>query len=306
MKSIRIYIAICSVDRAEVLHQTVSALSGQTLQPEAIYICVFSGADVYEKSVNLPLVKILKSPLKGSSSQRNYAIEHIENSPENVVLFLDDDVFLESKYLEKMEQLFSSSKKLLALSAHVALDGGISASDAKRKMSAYDNGHLSELVIRSSGKHWVCHGCNMAFRRSILELERFDEQLPLYSYAEDYDLSVRVARHGIVGKVDQGLGVAHLAYSGGRVSEFRRGYSMVANNYYFLGKGVCHTIPIIGYVRFWAIIVLKETIHDFFMAIVKKGDLDYEGRARGRLLGVFDIMRRRSDPRRILEFSEKV
>ena len=141
----------------------------------------------------------------------------------------------------------------------------------------------------------------MLFRAQLLKKERFDENLPLYSYAEDYDFSIRAARHGQVGKV-KGVGFVHLSHSSGRVSEIRRGYSMVANNFYFLNKKVIHLPLLKAHIRFWLIIVCKETWISFCRALSGRhaDEIDYSGRVRGRLMAVGDIILRRCSPKEIL------
>jgi hypothetical protein len=42
------------------------------------------------------------------------------------------------------------------------------------------------------------YGCNMFVRSSLLASVRFDERLPLDSWLEDYDFSVRCNSHGLV------------------------------------------------------------------------------------------------------------
>ena len=58
----------------------------------------------------------------------------------------------------------------------------------------------------------------MVIRRAILNYETFDENLPLYSYGEDYDISIRLERYGLIGRFAGCVGV-HLETPGGRVRE---------------------------------------------------------------------------------------
>jgi GT2 family glycosyltransferase len=192
----------------------------------------------------------------------------------------------------------------MGLSAETLIGGRmVTREEARATLSGFKPVQVDELSIRSTGKHWICHGCNMIFRASLFEQELFDENLPLYSYAEDYDFSIRAARHGIVGRV-AGVGFVHLEHSSGRVSEKRRGYSMVANNYYFLKKGVCHLSRWKGYIRFWLVIVLKETLLDTLSSLtpIHRAEMDYRGRAIGRLMAIKDLFLRRSSPLEILNY----
>jgi GT2 family glycosyltransferase len=73
----------------------------------------------------------------------------------------------------------------------------------------------------------------MVIRSGQLRETLFDENLPLYSYCEDYDLSLRLENFGRVGGLSNAVGV-HLQTQTARVSGKRYGYAMIANNWYFL------------------------------------------------------------------------
>lgn len=305
----KLSVIICSVGRPTLLCRTLESLRLQDRQADRILVSVVSPSDVTSEIEDLAEVEVLFSPRAGTSAQRNFGLDALEGSEDQVVVFLDDDVILESSYFQKVESLFVSNNHLVGLSATVLANGDVTWEEGLDILSNADLLGAEALKIRASGKHWVCHGCNMAFRLSLFERERFDEDLPLYSYAEDYDISIRAARHGTVGKVDDGLGVVHLEYKEGRVSEYRRGYSIIANNFHFLKKGVSHLPLWKAYCRFGAVIVVTETFRDFFLAAkqrfgISNDDLDYSGRFRGRIKGICDVLTGRSHPRRILEFSK--
>ena len=140
----------------------------------------------------------------------------------------------------------------------------------------------------------------MIIRRSILDYERFDENLPLYSFAEDYDLSMRLERYGNIGKF--GLCIAaHLASPGGRVPEVQRGYSFVANPWYFLKKGTVHLPPFLAWIRFWLAVFGRTFLFTLWKVLTLDRSLDWVGRLKGILLAVWDIVRGQSHPRRVLE-----
>ena len=140
----------------------------------------------------------------------------------------------------------------------------------------------------------------MVVRRSILDYEKFDENLPLYSFAEDYDLSMRLERYGSVGKFALCIGV-HLASPGGRVPEVLRGYAFVANPWYFLKKGTVHLPPFLARVHFWLAVFGRTFLFTLWKVLIRDRSVDWAGRLRGILLAFQDILLGRSHPRRILE-----
>ncbi len=297
-----LYVIICSVNRPEVLNDTVKGILKQTKLPESILISVACEADVLTDTRDLANVDVRIAPVRGSSAQRNYGVDCLELNDNDLVVFLDDDVELSSHYLETMVKLFQRHSQAIGLSAETLIGGRmISREKAQECLHNSQPLPVEQLTIRNNGKHWTCHGCNMLFRAQLLKKERFDENLPLYSYAEDYDFSIRAARHGQVGKV-AGVGFVHLSHSSGRVSEIRRGYSMVANNFYLLNKKVTHLPLFKAHIRFWLIIVCKETWVSFCRALSGRhaDEIDYSGRVRGRLMAVGDIILRRCSPNEIL------
>lgn len=150
------------------------------------------------------------------------------------------------------------------------------------------------------GRHFILYGCNMVIRRAALELEKFDENLPLYAYGEDYEMTMRLLRYGRIGRLHGCIGV-HLLTPGGRVREVQRAYSQVANNWYFLRRGTVHLPEPWATIRFWSICVGRATLVSAWQAARGDRSADWPGRLRGNLLAVRDILTGRSHPRRILE-----
>jgi hypothetical protein len=137
-------------------------------------------------------------------------------------------------------------------------------------------------------------------RAEPLRQTLFDENLPLYSYGEDYVLSLQLKAYGRVGRLSNAVGV-HLQTQASRVSGKRYGYAMVANNWYFIKKGVCHLAAPWSYVRFVLVVVLKRLFINLRDAVSGKLQRDPWGQIQGNLLAVFDVISGRSSPQRILE-----
>jgi GT2 family glycosyltransferase len=188
-----------------------------------------------------------------------------------------------------------------AISGHLLADGnGVTREEAIRLLAHHTHGENLKGLFRSKGKFHSLHGCNMIVRRSILDYEKFDENLPLYSFAEDYDLSMRLERYGNIGKFALCIGV-HLASPGGRVREVLRGYSFVANHWYFLKKGTIHLPPFLGWIWFWLAVFGRRLLFTLWKVLSGDRSLDWTGRLKGVLLAFQDIVLGRSHPRRILK-----
>jgi GT2 family glycosyltransferase len=163
-----------------------------------------------------------------------------------------------------------------------------------------DSSWAGAATLRDRGPHHILYACNAVIRAEPLRQTLFDENLPLYSYGEDYELSFRLKAYGRVGRLSNAVGV-HLQTQASRVSGKRYGYAMVANNWYFIKKGVCHLAAPWSYVRFILVVILKRLFINFRDAISGKLQRDPWGQIQGNLLAVFDVISGRSSPQRILE-----
>jgi GT2 family glycosyltransferase len=292
-----ISVVIASKGRPDFVRETIENLQRQTLKPKEIIVVVPSVEDL-PASQWADDVKYIVGPL-GLTSQRNKGIETIPAKVQYVGCF-DDDFELRSDYLEQAVAFMNANVSVVGISGCILKDGGISREEAKRLIASYKPGKDPRGMFFSTGKHHVLYGCNMIIRRAVLAYETFDENLPFYSYGEDYDLSIRLEQYGLVGRFAGCIGV-HLETPGGRVREVLRGYSFVANNWYFLKKGVTHRTPLMAWIRFWVICFGKSTLTS--LSNLLKGDrsLDWSGRLKGQLLALKDIFLGCCHPGRIKE-----
>jgi len=292
-----ISVVIASKGRPDFVKETIENLQCQTLKPKEIIIVVPSAEDLPAPQWGDD-VKYIVGPL-GLTAQRNKGIEPIPTSVEYVGFF-DDDFELKTDYLEQAVAFMNANVSVVGISGRILKDGGISREEAKRLIASYKPGENPRGMFFSQGKHHILYGCNMIIRRAVLNYETFDENLPFYSYGEDYDLSIRLEQYGLIGRFAGCIGV-HLETPGGRVREVLRGYSFVANNWYFLKKGVMHRPPLMAWIRFWLICFGKSTLTS--LSNVLKGDrsLDWSGRLKGQLLALKDIFLGCCHPGRIKE-----
>jgi GT2 family glycosyltransferase len=269
------------------------------LSPREIVIVVPSPQDLPAHLENDGLVRCIIGPL-GGSVQRNAAIETIPLTV-GYVAFFDDDFELDPDYLARVVAFLDANPSIVACSGQeLAIGATVSRSDALRMLGAPRPDPGRSDLFAAEGPNRILYGCNMVIRRAILQQERFDETLPLYSYGEDYDLSMRLRRLGRVGLFRGAVGV-HLQSTGGRVREIQRGYAQIANHWYFLKKGTVHLSPPLAFLRFWSKFVLHPTLDAFWKILQHDSSCDWSGRLKGYLLAVFDIFRGRSHPRRILD-----
>jgi GT2 family glycosyltransferase len=238
----------------------------------------------------------------GTCVQRNYGVEKVAPGTDYIAFF-DDDFEMREDYLQKAVEFFDEVPAVAGFSGMVIRDGGVTREEAKQIIASYQPKEDYRGIFIRGVKYAILYGCCMMIRSHLLAYEKFDENLPLYGFGEDYDFSMRIKRYGFIGRYNNCLGV-HLKSPGGRVNEVQRGYAIVANNWYFLRKGVSHLPPVLAIFRFWFVVVLKLLIDALWRALKGDKTLDWAGRARGFCFAVGDIVLGRSSPRRIMDFSK--
>jgi len=150
----------------------------------------------YELEPFPELVHLHDPQIGGISAARNRGVELTRG---DVVLFFDDDVVLESDCVLEVARAFASRPDLIG--AQCAIHNPWD----ERPLSLYD---VSTLIFeqgffnarpRRRAREIIprlIDGLASAYRRDLLQQERFDEALPGYSLAEDWDFTKRAARRG--------------------------------------------------------------------------------------------------------------
>jgi GT2 family glycosyltransferase len=268
----------------------------QTLLPQQVIVVVTSPEDLPDKTWDQ--VQFIVGPV-GICKQRNRALAAIPPTVDYVGFF-DDDFELKSDYLAEAALFLQRCPGTVAISGFLLADGHITRDEARRLVTQHIHQERTAGLFYSSGDLHALHGCNMIIRRPFLEYEKFDETFPLYGFAEDYDLSVRLERYGKIGKFARCIGV-HLAWRGGRINEIQHGYSLIANQWYCIQKGTVHAPPFEAQVWFWKIVVGRMLFRTLGKILKRDQSLDWVGRLKGLCLALWDILMRRCHPGRILE-----
>ena len=286
-----IAIAIATTGRAAILTETLREVERQTRAPNLVAICPAAADDVDHAALAaLDLSIRFYGGEKGASAQRNAILRDLPDM--DIVLFLDDDFFLAQDYLAELAALFAAHDDVVLTTGVLIADGasgpGYSAAQA-RAMIAVARCNAKPLI-----EDVFCgYGCNMAVRWSRVAGLRFDENLPLYSWAEDVEFSRQVAPFGRLVKSGALRGV-HLATKRGRTSGLRFGYSQVANQVYLRRKGVISTRLAILYGG-------RNVLANLRGVIRSEAYIDRRGRLLGNIYGLIDLARGKSSPLRILD-----
>lgn len=288
----RIHVVIATVGRPETVRKVVEHLGKQSRPADGVIVVGADAKDVDGLDRLEAGPTVLIAP-KGSCSQRNAGIDKIQDCSD-VVIFFDDDFVPAHDYIEVVESLMSADSSIVGLTGELVDDGArgeaIRFEDAVRRLDL-DHERLPEADLRTRE---ALYGCNMAIRMEALGGLRFDENLPLYGWMEDIDLTYQLAKHGrlLSGPAITGI---HLGVRGGRSPGKRVGYSQVANIVYLYRKGTMQ--PNLGWRS-----LFKNVAANLVKSIRPEPEIDRRGRLLGNMIAVTDLIRGRIDPRRITSF----
>ncbi len=292
----RIVIGIPTAGRAGIVAETVRFIARQDRLPELVLLSV---SDMEHtggvENADLPFkVEVLLGD-KGLSRQRNAIMARLV--ADDILMFLDDDFLMAPDYLAEVERIFADHPDVVMATGTLIADGilgpGLSFAEgevilaeavktrAERRFHPVDNGY----------------GCNMAVRAApvIANGLWFDENLPLYSWLEDVDFSLRLAAFGRFVRPTVTRGV-HLGTKKGRTPGLNLGYSQIANPVYMMRKGT------MSWTRARKLMV-RNMGSNVLGTIRPRPWADYRGRLIGNLKAIADICLGRSDPQRILSFN---
>ncbi|EJN02161.1 putative glycosyltransferase [Phyllobacterium sp. YR531] len=293
---LRIAVGIPSTGRADILAATVPMIEQQTRLPDQIIVCTLRSSDIPEDFGNGMLTSLLLlQSSSGLAKQRNDIIRSSETF--DILLFLDDDFLMAPNYIAEVEQLFLRHDDVVVSTGNVLVDGigtpGISVKEGAVLLQALvvDPGWRPDLL----SDIYNGYGCNMSLRLDVLRRNQiwFDENLPLYCWLEDVDLSRLLAKHGRIVKSNKQRGI-HLGVKSGRTSGIKFGYSQIANPYYLARKGTMVFSKAIA-------MASKNLIANLVGSISPEAWIDRKGRLKGNGLALFDLLRGRISPSGVLD-----
>jgi GT2 family glycosyltransferase len=295
--SLRVAVCIATRGRPGILKETLADLAAQTAQPSAVFVAYVDASDIDDLPSHFRAVHFLVGRL-GLCAQRNLLLEAIGSSFD-LVLFMDDDFYLHPRYLERAVHVFAQDPTVLGTSGIVLADGakgpGLSLESARAVLAEVrEDNPLRRQAARPISN---TYGCNMMFRLAALHATgmQFDERLPAYGWYEDLDFSRRLRPSGRLVQVPDAYGV-HLGAKVGRISGVRLGYSQVVNCVYLSKKG--------SYPRWNATLsAMRNVLANLVRSIAPEAYVDRRGRLRGNMLGIWDALRGRERPERILEMN---
>lgn len=301
------FIIVATKGRARETAVLLDHLARQTLAPAHTLVVGSEPRDI-EGLVAHPLVAeeqatLLLSPA-GLTIQRNAGLQALGAQVDGLaaddwlVVFFDDDFRPAATWLEHAVKAMQDRRELVGVTGNILADGvktecGIPEETARQYL---DGTKPAEPHWSSSPQPKLLnslYGCNMAFRGTVAEHMRFDENLPLYGWQEDYDFSSRARQYGVVALWPACQGV-HLGTSSGRTSGVRFGYSQIANPIYLVQKGTMSW-------RVAGTLMSKNLLANMANTVAGVRTKDFPGRLRGNSQAFFHLFTGKLAPLRVLD-----
>ena len=288
-------LAIATTGRTDTLAQTLDYLAGLKDKPDRFVVSIAGADDIHADAKSqfpFPL-EVLEGP-RGSCHQRNAVLAHSDDA--DLILFVDDDFLIADGYITALRQLFTLHDDVVMATGHVLADGihgpGLTHEEGLEILNKDAMPSASNVVPQDV---YSVYGCNMAIRCATLaeHPESFDERLKLYAWLEDMDLSRRMAKFGRIVCYENLRGV-HLGTKTGRSAGLFLGYSQIANPVYLIRKGTLSPGRALNQMT-------RNILANLGKSIRPEPWVDRRGRAEGNLLALYDLLRRRCTPERILE-----
>jgi GT2 family glycosyltransferase len=288
-------VIVATKGRAHVLPVLLERLARQTVAPSVVYLSACEGSDLCDPApFDLPVRTLFGPP--GSCGQRNRAMI-ADAGKADVFAFFDDDYMPANTWLEQALTIFGHAPEIVGVTGRVLADGaggaGIETADADVLVADWEALPPVDPVASLADVPFL-YGCNMAVRAPLASELKFDENLPLYGWMEDRDLTARARAHGRCVASD-GLAGVHLGAKSGKSSGTRLGMSQVLNACYLRRKGTLSSAELIGQVG-------RNVLANVAGSLRGDGPVDRRGRLRGNAVALGLLLRGRGNPQAILRY----
>lgn len=207
-------VIIPTYNRKDDLVFCLDSLKNQELKPDEILIVDDSSNNdiknyileiTFEfQNININLIYVRNNKGRSLTKARNLGVK---KSTGDIIIFLDDDVILESEYIKKTVEMYSSCPDLLGTQGFITnfpQTGRILniinrifflEHIEKDRCRVLPSTRITYPKNNKNMKSLFCEwlsGSNHSYRRKIFQEYEYDENMVRYSYKEDADLSCRI------------------------------------------------------------------------------------------------------------------
>lgn len=202
---IKLSVIVCSYNREQYIINALQSLKDQTMNKSRYEVIVVDNnsrdntsvlvKEFIEKHKEELKITLVSEINQGLTFARNRGVKE---SKGGYVTFIDDDAVAVPTFLEEIYNCFESKKQVKVIGGRVIPI--YPESDEPKWLSHYIDGIVSKLDLGNKEKEFNKKfpvGCNMSFRKEILEeLGGFNEEILLRS--DEKDLFERMGQRGCI------------------------------------------------------------------------------------------------------------
>ena len=188
-------IVVPSKNRPDEIARMLRSLRAQPTMP-GVVIVVDQSTPRYELEPFPELLHLHEPGLSGLTAARNRGISAASGE---VVLFFDDDVVVQTDCVKELASLFRNRPDVIGAQCRIHNPWDDEPQRLHRLSTRiFEQGFFNPRPSRRGSDEVprLIDGLASAYRRKLFTLERFDEELPGYGLAEDWDFTKRAQRHG--------------------------------------------------------------------------------------------------------------
>jgi GT2 family glycosyltransferase len=187
-------------NRPEEIARMLRSLRAQSTLPLEVLV-VDQSDPPYALEPFPELVHLHAPQLGGLTAARNFGVERARG---DVFLFFDDDIVLRSDCVREIARAFALRPDVVGAQCAVHNpwdDAPLSLYDVSTRI--FEHGFFNPRPKRRHNERVprLIDGLASSYRRELFAHERFDEALPGYGLAEDWDFTKRASRHGALAYV---------------------------------------------------------------------------------------------------------
>lgn len=252
----KISVIIPTKDRPRELAQTLRSILSQSRRPDELVI-IDDGH--LEQAF---LAKIIENKLAYRYFHKEKAglvwsrLKGLELATGDIISFLDDDVKLDFRYFAEIEKTFvqDAAGQISAVGGFVVLADQQKLRPVKKALERLfgqrgsegsvlpttTNTFVADRPINDLSVDWL-PGCNMNFRRSVFEKEKFDPWFTEYGLGEDLEFTYRLKTKGHKLIITPRATLKHYFSPTSRLKQKQLGYMIVRNHRYIFKKLISQT-----------------------------------------------------------------
>ncbi len=239
-------VIIPTLNRPNILEETLNSIKKQSVQPGKVLVIDQSNDNSTKKVCEkFSFARYIHTDEKSSAKARNIGID---NSEEDIIFFLDDDVELMNDYFKIILNTYLENEHAAAVQGWIVNSHTFGKfSNMLRKFFMFEHTSAKmELLPNFLGTNFKnrpeeiteikwCNGCGFSARNIYAKKELFEGNFILYSLAEDRDFSYRISKLGTI-LMNPDAEMVHKVVNIGRLPNEKKTLMTYVHQMYLISK----------------------------------------------------------------------